>query len=107
MAQHDYYIITQGFPQTRAVINDVLSAIQSGNSGATAPTSTAQGQVFVDTGTSGKIILKYNYDGTSFSTLAEFDTSSGVVSIPSGVQISASVTESDPNALPFAIALGG
>ena len=107
MAQHDYNIINQGFPQTRADINDVLSAIQSGNSGATAPTSTAQGQVFVDTGTSGKIILKFNYDGTSFSTLAEIDTSSGVVTIPSGVQISASVTESDPNALPFAIALGG
>ena len=107
MAQHDYNIINQGFPQTRSDINDVLSAIQSGNSGATAPTSTAQGQVFVDTGTSGKIILKYNYDGTSFSTLAEIDTSSGVVSIPSGVQISASISESDPNALPFAIALGG
>ena len=37
MAQHDYNIINQGFPQTRADINDVLSAIQSGNSGATAP----------------------------------------------------------------------
>ena len=60
MAQHDYNIINQGFPQTRADINDVLSAIQTGNSGATAPTSTAQGQVFVDTGTSGKIILKFN-----------------------------------------------
>ena len=107
MAQHDYNIINQGFPQTRQDINDVLSAIQTGNSGATAPTSTAQGQVFVDTGTSGKIILKYNYDGTSFSTLAEIDTSSGVVSIPSGVQISASISEADPNALPFAIALGG
>ena len=107
MAQHDYNIINQGFPQTLADINDDFSAIQSGNSGATAPTSTAQGQVFVDTGTSGKIILKYNYDGTSFSTLAEIDTSSGVVSIPSGVQISASISESDPNALPFAIALGG
>ena len=106
MAQHDYVINNAGFPTVRADINSAFQAIQTGNSGTSAPTSTAVGQVFIDTGTSGKIILKFNYNGSAFSTLAEINTSNGVVTIPSGVQVSASITESDPNAIPFAVALG-
>ena len=106
MAQHDYVINNQGFPAFRSDLNNALDSVKTSNSGSTAPSTTAQGQIFVDTGTSGKIIIKFNYNGTAFSTVAEIDTSSGVVTIPSGVQVNASITESDPNAIPFSVALG-
>tara|TARA_S200002703_G_C3597230_1_gene183459 strand:+ start:200 stop:523 length:324 start_codon:yes stop_codon:yes gene_type:complete len=106
MAQHDYVINNQGFPAFRSDLNNALDSVKTSNSGSTAPSTTAQGQIFVDTGTSGKIIIKFNYNGTAFSTIAEINTSSGVVTIPSGVQVNASITESDPNAIPFAVALG-
>jgi hypothetical protein len=106
MAQHDYVINNQGFPAFRSDLNNALDSVKTSNSGSTAPTTTAQGQIFVDTGTSGKIIIKFNYNGTAFSTIAEINTSSGVVTIPSGVLVNASITESDPNAIPFSVALG-
>jgi hypothetical protein len=40
MSQHDYTIANQGFPATRADINNALSAIATNNSGTTAPSYT-------------------------------------------------------------------
>lgn len=103
MAQHDYSIANQGFPSFRTDLNNALSAINSNNSGTSAPTTTASGQIFADTNTGGKIIFKF-YNGSAFVTVFELATGSASATIPSSVSIDG---ESDPNAIPFAIALGG
>lgn len=103
MAQHDYVIANQGFPSFRSDLNSVLSAVISNNSGTSAPTTTASGQIFADTNTAGKIIFKF-YNGSAFVTVFEVATGSATATIPSSVSIDG---ESDPNAIPFAIALGG
>ena len=102
MAQHDYNIANQGFPSFRTDLNNALSAINSNNSGTSAPTTTVAGQIFADTNTSGKIIFKF-YNGSAFVSVFEVNTGSASAAIPSSV----SITESDANAIPFAIALGG
>lgn len=103
MAQHDYNIANQGFPSFRSDLNNALSAINSNNSGTSAPSTTVAGQIFADTNTSGKIIFKF-YNGSAFVTVFEVATGSASATIPSTVNIDG---ESDPNAIPFAIALGG
>ena len=103
MAQHDYSIANQGFPSFRTDLNNALSAINSNNSGTSAPTTTASGQIFADTNTSGKIIFKF-YNGSAFVSVFEVNTGSATAAIPSTVSIEG---ESDPDAIPFAIALGG
>ena len=103
MAQHDYNIANQGFPSFRTDLNNALSAINSNNSGTSAPSTTVAGQIFADTNTSGKIIFKF-YNGSAFVTVFEVATGSASATIPSTVNIDG---ESDPNAIPFAIALGG
>ena len=50
-----------------------------------------------------KMIFKY-YNGTAFVTVFEVATNAATATIPSTVTIEG---ESDPNAIPFAIALGG
>ena len=54
-------------------------------------------------GSSGKIIFKY-YNGSAFVSVFEVSTTGATATIPSTVTIEG---ESDPNAIPFAIALGG
>lgn len=49
MAQHDYNIANQGFPATRADINNALAAIVSNNSGTSAPSTTFANQWWYDT----------------------------------------------------------
>ena len=48
-------------------------------------------------------LFKY-YNGTAFVTVFEVATNAATATIPSTVSIEG---ESDPNAIPFAIALGG
>ena len=103
MAQHDYIIANQGFPSFRSDLNNGLSAVVTNNSGTSEPSTKYTGQIFADTNTSGKIIFKY-YKGSAFVTVFEVATGSATATIPSTVNIEG---ESDPNAIPFAIALGG
>tara|TARA_Y100001973_G_scaffold92336_1_gene141973 strand:- start:3050 stop:3997 length:948 start_codon:yes stop_codon:yes gene_type:complete len=49
MAQHDFNIANAGGATVRADINNVLSAIQSNNSGSSAPSSTVAGMFWLDT----------------------------------------------------------
>ncbi len=49
MAQHDFNIANAGGATVRADINNVLAAIQSSNSGTSAPSSTAAGMLWLDT----------------------------------------------------------
>ena len=103
MAQHDYIIANQGFPSFRSDLNNALSATVTNNSGTSEPSTKYTGQIFADTNTSGKIIFKY-YNGSAFVSLFELATNANTISIPSTVSIEG---ESDPHAIPFAIALGG
>ena len=84
MAQHDYSIANQGFPSFRTDLNNALSAINSNNSGTSAPTTTASGQIFADTNTSGKIIFKF-YNGSAFVSVFEVNTGSATAAIPSKI----------------------
>ena len=108
MAQHDYVIANQGFPAFRTDLNNVLNSSVTSNSGVTAPGVTAgttafTGQIWCDTNTGGKLIFIF-YDGSAWCSLFEITTATDGVAIPSTVSIEG---ESDPNAIPFAIALGG
>lgn len=49
MAQHDMNIANQGFPATRADLNNALQALVSNSSGASAPTTTFANQFWYDT----------------------------------------------------------
>ena len=62
MAQHDYIIDNQTFPNTRADINSALAAVVSQNSGATAPSTTYAYQLWYDTTTDKLKIRNANDD---------------------------------------------
>ena len=80
MAQHDYVISNQSFPNTRSDINNVLSAINSSNSGTSRPSSAVAGTIWLDTTNSGSnsLTLKF-YDGSDDISLAEINTSANTV----------------------------
>ena len=90
MAQHDYVISNASFPNTRADINNVLSAINSSNSGTSRPSSATTGTIWLDTTNSGSnsLSLKF-FDGAQDIELAIVDTSANTVnfldSVTSGV----------------------
>ncbi len=95
MAQHDYVIDNQSFPNTRSDINNALAAIVSNNAGASAPTTTYAYQLWYDTTTD---ILKIrNADDDAWITLFSFDQTADSV-VVSG--------EQDPQVVALAIALG-
>jgi hypothetical protein len=95
MAQHDYVIDNQSFPNTRSDINNALAAIVSNNSGSSAPTTTYAYQLWYDTTTD---ILKIrNADDDAWITLFSFDQTADSV-VVSG--------EQDPQVVALAIALG-
>ena len=96
MAQHDYNIANQTFPNTRTDINNVLAAIVSNNSGSTAPSTTYAYQLWYDTSTN---ILKIrNADNDAFINLFTFNQTTDSV-----VQVQGEV---DPTVVALAIALG-
>jgi hypothetical protein len=57
MAQHDMNIANQGFPATRADLNNALQALVSNSSGATEPSTTFANQWWYDT-TNNKMYLR-------------------------------------------------
>ncbi len=79
MAQHDYNIANQSFPATRTDINNVLSAINSSNSGTSRPSGAVAGTIWLDT--SGGVtayVLKF-FDGSDDITLANINTTANTV----------------------------
>jgi len=104
MAQVDDVVLAnQGFASFRSELNLILAAINTSHLGSSAPSSVAQGTIWVDTGTSGFLKIKIN-DGTDNLELFSINISSNAITSPASV--TGSITESDPNALPLAIALG-
>ena len=78
MAQHDYNIANASFPTVRSDINDVLSAINSSNSGSSRPSSAVTGTIWLDTTSATSPTLKY-YDGAGDISLATLDHSANTV----------------------------
>jgi hypothetical protein len=73
MAQHsDYNIANQGFSAFRTDLNNVLSAINTLNSGTSRPASAVANSLWLDTTTSTAPTLKY-YDGADDISLATID----------------------------------
>ena len=103
MAQHDFNIANASFPTVRADINNVLTAINTTQLGASAPSSAAQGTLWIDNATSGVLKVKIN-DGSDNVELFQINISSNAIT--STMSVTGTISETDPNALPLAIALG-
>lgn len=71
MAQHDYNVANQGFPQFRADMNLAFAAIQSNNSGASAPTTTTAFMWWYDT--INNILKMRNAANTAWIDIGFFD----------------------------------
>lgn len=78
MAQHDYNIANASFPTVRSDINDVLSAINTSNSGTSRPSGAVAGTIWLDVTSATTPTLKY-YDGADDISLATLDHSANTV----------------------------
>jgi len=63
MAQHDYNIANASFPTVRTDLNNVLSAVNSTNSGSSRPSSAVAGTIWLDTSGAATAQLLKMYDG--------------------------------------------
>tara|TARA_R100000231_G_C5281056_1_gene151608 strand:+ start:208 stop:522 length:315 start_codon:yes stop_codon:yes gene_type:complete len=104
MAQvSDVSLANQGFSSFRTELNNILSALNTSHIGSSAPSSVALGTIWVDSGTSGVLKVKIN-DGTDNVELFQINISSNAIT--STMSVTGTISETDPNALPLAIALG-
>ena len=83
--------------------NNILSALNSSHIGSSAPSSVTTGTIWVDNGTSGVLKVKIN-DGSDNVELFQINISSNAVTRT--MSVTGTISETDPNALPLAIALG-
>ena len=86
MSQHDMNIANQGFPATRADINNALQAIATNNSGTSAPSTTFANQWFYNESTN-KLFIR-NEANSAFIEVATLDQTNNEWQITTG-QISA------------------
>jgi len=87
MTQYDFGTIvpsTTDGTELASIINSFRDAINSNQSGTVAPTYRVAGMLWVDTTTVTAWALKL-YDGVDWMTIATFNTTTNVVSIPTGV----------------------
>jgi hypothetical protein len=94
-------IDNQAFATFRSTMNASFSALNSGHIGSSRPSSAEAGTIWLDNSVANTITMKL-FDGTDDLTLFSVATDTNVVTLPASV----TVTETDPNAIPFAIALG-
>ena len=99
----DVSLANQAFGTFRSELNSILGALNTAHIGSSAPGSVATGTIWVDNGTSGKLKVKIN-DGSDNIELFEIDISSNAIT--STMSTTGTITETDPNALPLALALG-
>lgn len=97
----DVSLANQAFGSFRTELNNILSAVNSSHIGSTTPTSAVAGTIWIDNATANTYKIKL-YDGTDNLEIFSINISTNVITLPSGV----SVTETDPNSIPFAVALG-
>ena len=99
----DVSLANQSFGSFRSELNSILGALNTAHIGSSAPGSVATGTIWVDNGTSWKLKVKIN-DGSDNVELFEIDISSNAIT--SNMSVTGTITETDPNALPLALALG-
>ncbi len=99
----DVVLANQGFASFRTELNNILGAVNTSHLGTSAPSSVAQGTIWVDSGTSGVLKVKIN-DGSDNIELFQINISSNAIT--STMSVTGTISETDPNALPLAIALG-
>ena len=99
----DLVLANQGFASFRTELNNILGAVNTSHLGTSAPSSVAQGTIWVDSGTSGVLKVKIN-DGSDNIELFQINISSNAIT--STMSVTGTISETDPNALPLAIALG-
>ena len=83
MSQHDFNIANQGFPATRADINNAFQAIASNSSGPTAPSTTYANMWWYDT-TNNKMYLRNEAD-SAWIEVATIDQTNNEWQITTGV----------------------
>lgn len=71
MSQHDFEIANQGFPATRADLNNALQALASVSAGTSEPSTTYAYQLWYDE--TNDLLKMRNSDNDAFITLAFFD----------------------------------
>jgi len=74
----DYTLANQSFANLRAELNTILGAVNTLNSGSSAPASLAAGSLFLDTTSATSPTLKY-YDGSDLISLCTIDHSANTV----------------------------
>ena len=96
MAQHDYNIANASFPTVRSDINDVLSAINSSNSGSSRPSSAVAGTIWLDTSGDATAQLLKLYDGAADITLATVNFTANTVDFQDSAVSSDLVNDTSP-----------
>jgi hypothetical protein len=99
----DVVLANQGFASFRTELNNILGALNTMHVGSSAPGSVATGTIWVDNATTNVLKVKIN-DGSDNVELFQINTSTNAVS--STMSVTGTISETDPNALPLAIALG-
>ena len=99
----DVVLANQGFASFRTELNNILGALNTQNIGGSAPSSVGTGTIWVDSGTSGFLKVKIN-DGSDNIELFSINTTSNAIT--STMSVTGTISETDPNALPLALALG-
>ena len=99
----DVVLANQGFASFRTELNNILGALNTMHVGSSAPGSVATGTIWVDNATTNTLKVKIN-DGSDNVELFQINTSTNAVT--STMSVTGTISETDPNALPLAIALG-
>jgi len=99
----DVTLNNQAFGSFRSELNLILGALNTQHVGSSAPSSVATGTIWVDSGTSGFLKIRIN-DGSDNIELFSINTTSNAIT--STASVTGTITETDPNALPLALALG-
>jgi|TARA_B100000214_G_scaffold186749_1_gene134669 hypothetical protein len=104
MAQvSDVVLDNQGFASFRTELNNIIGALNSTHKGSSRPSSAVAGSIFVDDATTNVLKVKI-FDGSDDVELFQINTTTNAVT--STMSVTGTISETDPNALPLAIALG-
>jgi hypothetical protein len=99
----DVVLANQGFASFRTELNNILAALNSTHVGSSRPSSAVSGSIFVDNATTNVLKVKI-FDGSDDVELFQINTSTNAVT--STMSVTGTISETDPNALPLALALG-